>query len=769
MRYSNGSNWTINPMNSPQPGTKPSLERADWAALAGLLGFTALLLWRFLFVWPTPLLYPEATYGTNLTDLSREVWPVARFVVDTLRQTGELPLWRPYLLSGSPIIGHPVAPILYPPNWIMLVLPLPLSLSLSMLLHLWWAGVGTYAVLRLQYATRREAAFVGALLFGLSPKWIAHFSGGHWPMMAAMAWWPWVWLGFARYWTTKHVKWSVLLGLALAMQALNMGQFFVFSAVWVGVCTLGFLRPTAWLTWVRDAAVGWGVALVVLLGLTAGQLWPLFELLSQTTRTALTQSETTFGAFPPVILLATFFPPKLKFPEWFLYPGAVALLLVMLSWLSGWSRRERWWVAGALVALMLSLGENIPLHRLYYLLPGLSLFRVPARWWMFTLFAVALLAAWGAEKWLNEPVARTLKARMALAIFGVFYLSASALQIAAPGILPFDVIPATLALLLAGLLVVSKPPSGWTFAAVIAILFADLWWTAAGLIQPLPETVLTAPDDVAAFLQPAAARGERSFSPYGGLPENTLAHYDLRAADGLSVFQLAHYAALAQRAGGCDFEGYALTVPSTSSSPEAAIACPVFDPEPRLLALLNVRYVILPAPQEVPGATLVMEDTDGERYVYDLGPGLGRAFGVSQGEVASEEACLDRLLSVDPAVEAIIETPLPFEADVPPLNVVASEAIVNGEVFTVRADQAGLLVRSEAWAPGWKATVDGQAVDVLRVDCALQGVWLEGGEHEVRFEYLPDSYAVGRWVSLATAMALATWAGWLIYRARRSA
>lgn len=83
------------------------LEGKDLYVIGGLAGLTLILFGQYLLTWPTPLIYPVSSLGT---DLPREIWPLAYFVKHSLLTTGELPLWRPYLLSGAPIIGHPVAP-----------------------------------------------------------------------------------------------------------------------------------------------------------------------------------------------------------------------------------------------------------------------------------------------------------------------------------------------------------------------------------------------------------------------------------------------------------------------------------------------------------------------------------------------------------------------------------------------------------------------------------------------------------------------------------
>ena len=169
-------------------------EYLDTSAVKTLLAPVLLLLLlivmlsRFLLVWPTPLIFPNTTlqYGT---DLVRESWSVFRFTNDTIHAYGQFPLWRPYLLSGAPLIGHPVAPVMYPPNWLTLILPLPTAFNLLILFHLWWAGVGTYVYLR-SIGLRVESSFLGACAFALTPRIFSHIGGGHFPLIEALGWWP---------------------------------------------------------------------------------------------------------------------------------------------------------------------------------------------------------------------------------------------------------------------------------------------------------------------------------------------------------------------------------------------------------------------------------------------------------------------------------------------------------------------------------------------------------------------------------------------------
>jgi hypothetical protein len=64
----------------------------------------------------------------------------------------------------------------------------------------------------------------------------------------------------------------------------------------------------------------------------------------------------------------------------------------------------------------------------------------------------------------------------------------------------------------------------------------------------------------------------------------------------------------------------------------------------------------------------------------------------------------------------------------------------------------GLLVVTDAYYPGWEATLDGEAVRVYQVNGYFRGVFVPAGSHRVRFEFRPRSYLIGRWISLGTLL-----------------
>ncbi|MEL6537681.1 MAG: YfhO family protein, partial [Bacteroidota bacterium] len=64
--------------------------------------------------------------------------------------------------------------------------------------------------------------------------------------------------------------------------------------------------------------------------------------------------------------------------------------------------------------------------------------------------------------------------------------------------------------------------------------------------------------------------------------------------------------------------------------------------------------------------------------------------------------------------------------------------------YNLNVTDAGLAVFSEVYYPvGWKATLDGEPVDIYRVNYILRGVSVPAGQHTLRFEFEPRSYQLG--------------------------
>jgi hypothetical protein len=89
----------------------------------------------------------------------------------------------------------------------------------------------------------------------------------------------------------------------------------------------------------------------------------------------------------------------------------------------------------------------------------------------------------------------------------------------------------------------------------------------------------------------------------------------------------------------------------------------------------------------------------------------------------------------------------------------------NGLDIDVYSEAPGLLVISDAFYPGWTATVNGKETPIYKVNGAFRGVRISEGTHLVKMDYSPRSLPIGVAVSLTT---LALMLILLIPRWRRS-
>ncbi len=74
-----------------------------------------------------------------------------------------------------------------------------------------------------------------------------------------------------------------------------------------------------------------------------------------------------------------------------------------------------------------------------------------------------------------------------------------------------------------------------------------------------------------------------------------------------------------------------------------------------------------------------------------------------------------------------------------------------------RAASPSLLRLSVPYYPGWRASVNGGPLAVVRVDAALMGVVVPAGDGEVDFEFRPDTFRTGAatdWVALKNSCAI---------------
>src|SRR5437016_11341690 len=100
--------------------------------------------------------------GHPTTDMYLQFLPWRDFGFRELA-TGNLALWNPYIFGGAPYFGAMQAALLYPPNWLFLILPLAPAVNWSIALHVFATGAFTFCWMRVR-GLHVAASFLASVL-----------------------------------------------------------------------------------------------------------------------------------------------------------------------------------------------------------------------------------------------------------------------------------------------------------------------------------------------------------------------------------------------------------------------------------------------------------------------------------------------------------------------------------------------------------------------------------------------------------------------------
>ncbi len=383
----------------------------DLVAIGGLGIATLASFWR--------LILGDAWMPAGGGDLAHFLYPTYSFAQKWWRQ-GVIPLWNPHLFAGQPFVGDIQSGLFYPLNLLTFFLTNPLSyrdLEYLAVLHFFVAGAGMYGVLRWGRWGRtldngrslsRAACLAGAIAFEFSDLFITHF--GNLNLIAAAAWLPPVLLFFSRGVERRELRlgtFSLLLsGLLLAMSFLA-GHIQAFLFVLLALALYALYLAVENRDSARRIGAGFGITLVIGLGLSALVLLPAVEMTRASVRSSYAYENAAEYSLPPAELVGLLIPgffgrgPQAAWGPWQRvevgYLGILPLLLAALALLLRRDSKTYFFGLFTLAGLLLALGGYSILHGwLYAAVPVFGQLRAPARFIYLFDFGAAVLAAVGA-------------------------------------------------------------------------------------------------------------------------------------------------------------------------------------------------------------------------------------------------------------------------------------------------------------------------------------------------------------------------------------
>ena len=313
----------------PTPRTDSTAKRFAplWAAILAMAPFSSVLVGRSEFYFD---------------DHFRFSTPIAQMFAESVR-AGHLPLWNPWILTGTPLIAERGSMVAHP--GMLLALGLSPSHAIGTLLVLLLGGLAAGSTALLQaLSVRTVLAIGGGAAIGLSGPALTYTSNA--PFLATLAFWPLILLSALRL---AEKRPAVLGGgLALGMALLGGDLPGALLAALVGFAVFvvagGRLR-TAWLRLIAVLAI----ALVVGVGSWLPVVWalPFSE-----RGAGIAAAEAGRWSFHPAEILG------------FLWPHPLGLPLPRLTlWPLRWIRGERLFLHSIWMGAMVSAASVLGLRR----------------------------------------------------------------------------------------------------------------------------------------------------------------------------------------------------------------------------------------------------------------------------------------------------------------------------------------------------------------------------------------------------------------------
>ena len=707
-------------------------------------------------------------------------------------KAGSVPLWNPYLFSGTPFQASFQSAFFYPVNWIHLALPSVLALNWEIVLNLFLAGMGMYGWARRSGCSFTASMVAGALLmFGM--PYFLRISAGHLAPLGAMAWIPWIFAAIDDAFDRPSPR-VVLGGIAVcALQMLAGHPQTVFTtAIAAGIYALlrfvaALRRHTA-----RQHARTFASLLLFALGgfaLAAIQMVPGLAISPETVRSRVSFEFASSLSFPPENFLTAFAPSffgdvvNLKYwGRWYLwemsiFTGVVGLVLALWG---AFARPQRHWISLVSVALLflLALGKNTPLLQILYdAVPGFDRLRSHSKFSVPATVLLVFLAAHGFDA-LRDAAHRTAQNnahpfRPLCAIFLVgavclslgaslvlqksafdwqqqmiavgrtneSYLAAGAYldpkfaaQAALASAMALAVAAATCALAAAVLWWAGRRPQYiWVFA-VLAV--AEIWGHAVLVRASFPVDKWF-PSEQQAFAQ-AKMRDNRiieTTDTKSWVLLNSWMMLKKNSAWGYDPFILRRYAEVVAATQGVAVDDASYLVPIKRYHP--------------LMQMLRVEAVATTA--------------NGQMQFGELPPALPHLALVPRWRILKKrDDVLAALLApkFDPRREVILEQAPKIAPHEITANEQAESKAASVKLLSQTSDSLEIeatvsspqmLLITDAYAAGWRAEpLAGSSqnqYEVLPANWAIRAVPLQAGTHRLRVFYDPPGWRAGKWIS----------------------
>jgi len=693
--------------------------------------------------------YSSDLGGSDLLDFNY----AQRYYYSQLIKVGELPFWSDEIASGFPLLSEGQLGGLYPLNLLLYYFfDFIWAFKISLVLHVFLASFFTYILARLLSLDKRSALISG-LVFGLSGFFMAHLK--HVNMVNSASWLPLLMYFIEKFCQKKSFRYVIYAGLVFGLQLLaGHVQIALFSCIIVGGYHIlreifANNRTEFFLKVVMRVIFFWLIIFFVGITVAAPQLFLTIELIGHSNRMESFNYETA-TAYPwhPRNLLTFIFPfihgnpahntylynfedISQRFGLWWeniAYIGLVPLFFVFLALLY-FKKNNNIKIFSILIFVffIFILGRYSFFYKtlwffLSHVIEYIRVVRVPNRFLIGVELSLALLAGYGWFYFSNKIKNLKFQGKIYFFLLLIIFIDLSYFFYSYHAFWPEKKM--------------EQNPKMVDYLQQDQELFR---------IYPLGVTIAfnTALNQAQGWL---SNNTEAIFSQREIIPANQNLLYDLDQPFNKIGLNLSRSSRLQ------DFlEGIVYSNNDSLNQFPQSHHLKLNDSFIKVISLLNIKYLTSYFELENNHLTLVKKvDLDTNflpARIYLNNNYLPRVWFVTNSLVLKQEDEILQTLAKDtfnPEETVILEHGLPVAVANRQNSRVEIIEWHNRElIFKASLNQAGFIVISNSYYPGWQALVNDQPHEIVRANFVFQALSLPAGEYLIKLNYRPKFFYYG--------------------------